>query len=152
MIQNVEILYSTGKILRSKFNDSLIIVDDNNQDIKKHDTFYIEVKELSNTAYLRYLERIINIYITYVPIKKDEIKERILEVQNNLTNIFDISFKVSNRNLLIDNKSFNYDETFLSMNMTLKFLDDKSNDNMPDMDKYSQLMEELNLTLNEKED
>lgn len=152
MIQNIEILYNTTKTLRSKFKDSLILIDNNNEDIKKYNTFLVEVKELSNTPYLRYMERIVNIYITYIPIKKDEIKEQILKVQNNLNDIFDIGFKVSKRNLIIDSKTFNIDENFISMTISLKFLDDKSSDNLPDMDKYSQLMKELNLTLKERND
>lgn len=152
MIQNIEILYNTTKTLRTNFRDSLILIDGNNEDIKKYNTFHVEVKELSNTPYLRYMERIVNIYITYIPIKKDETKEQILIAQNSLNDAFDMVFKVSKRNLLIDSKTFNIDENYLSMNITLKFLDDKSSDNLPDMDKYSQLMKELNLTLTERND
>lgn len=152
MISNLELLYSTTKLLRENFKDYLILIDSNNEDIKTYNTFYVEVKELLNTSYFRFIERTVNIYINFIPLSSDEIKEQILTVQSVLNDLFDINLEVSKRKLMIDSKSFTTDEELLTMNITLKFLDDKSNNHIPEMDQYSQLMNELNLTLNERND
>lgn len=152
MINNIDLLYSTTKLLRASFPESIIIIDSNNENLKEYDTFYVEVKELSNTSYLRYVEKILNIYITFVPVKSDEISEKILNAQSALNNIFDLTLSTLERKLVIDSKTFTHDKDFLTMNLSFNFIDNKSSDNIPAIDKYTQLMKELNLTLKERND
>lgn len=152
MINNIDLLYSTTKLLRVNFPESMILIDSNNEDIKENDTFHVEVKELSNTSYLRYVEKIINIYITFVPAKSEEISEKLLIMQQQLNNIFDLTLSTLERKLVIENKTFSHNKDFITMNLSFNFIDGKLTDNLPDMDKYSQLMKELNLTLKERND
>lgn len=136
MIKNVELLYSTSLLLKSKFNHKLSLKQKSEVEVP---TFFITITPLTTNSYLRYNEKLVNIFISFT----DEVvtQEKLLGIQNDLDDLFDMYLKVGTRKIVFDKKKFNLTDDFLSLTLTLNYLDDKSN--IPDADKYTQLMGEL---------
>ena len=136
MIKNVELLYSTSSLLKSKFNYKLSLKQKAEVAVP---TFFISVTPLTTNSYLRYNEKLTNIVITFT----DEVvtQEKLLGIQNDLDDLFDIYLKVGKKKIVFDKKKFNLTDDFLSLTLTLNYLDNKLG--VPDEDKYTQLMGEL---------
>ena len=136
MIKNIELLYSTSLLLKDKFNYKISLKQ---KEEVTSPTFFIQVTPLTTNTYLRYNEKLINIVITFT----DEVvtQEKLLEIQNDLDDLFDMYLEIGTRKIVFDKKIFNLTDDFLSLTLTLNYLDDKSN--VPDGDKYTALMGEL---------
>ena len=136
MIKNVELLYSTSSLLKSKFNYKLSLKQKAEVAVP---TFFVSVTPLTTNSYLRYNEKLTNIVITFT----DEVvtQEKLLGIQNDLDDLFDMYLKVGKRKIVFDKKKFNLADDFLILTLTLNYLDNKLS--VPDEDKYTQLMGEL---------
>lgn len=138
MIKNVDLLYAVTLPLSNTFKYKI--------SIKQYEevtapTFFVSVSPLTNDSYLRYNEKLTNIVITYV--NKVILQEELLDMQNQLDDLFDMHLEVNKRKIVFDKKKFNVTNDFLTMTLTLNYLDDKTN--VPDDEKYTALMEILNL-------
>lgn len=138
MIKNVDLLYSITSLLDDTFGYNISL--EQYEEVKAP-TFFIKVSPLTNDSFLRYNEKLTNIVITYVD--KVIIQESLLNIQNSLDDLFDLYIDVNKRKIVFDKKKFNITSDFLSMTLTLNYIDDKTV--LPDMDKYTKLMEILNL-------
>lgn len=136
MIKYVELLYSTTLLLKNKFGYDLSIKD--NEKEVKEPTFFVKVTPLTTESYLRYSEKLVNIAITYT--NEVVTQEDLLDMQNQLDELFDMYLKVGERKLTFK-KKFSANKDLLTLTLTLDYLDSKTN--IPDADKYTKLMEEL---------
>jgi len=137
MIKYVELLYSTTLLLKDKFNYK-VNIEENEQEVKAP-TFFVKVTPLTTDSYLRYSEKLVNITITFTD--KVITQEKLIDMQDQLNELFDICLIVGKRKLILDKKKFNKTKDLLTVTLTLNYLDDKTN--IPDADKYTALMEEL---------
>ena len=137
MIKNVELLYSTCSLLKNKFNYKILIK--NNESEIKEPTFFVNVTPLISDSYFRYNKKLTNIVITYV--NRVILQEELLNIQDSLNDLFDMYLEVENLKIIFDNKKFNITKDFMTLTLTLNYLDTKTN--TPDGDKYTQLMGEL---------
>jgi len=137
MIKNIELLYSVILPIKNTFGYK-IFIEENKEEIKVP-TFFVSVTPLTSDSYLRYNQKLTNIVITYVD--RVIIQEELLDIQDKLDELFDMYLDVGKRKIVFDKKKFNVTNDFLTMTLTLKYLDDKTS--LPDADKYTDLMEEL---------
>lgn len=142
MIKNTDILYTVNSMLDTKFGYDSFVENKGEQGEKiKVPTFFIQISPLTSNSYLRWNENLTNIVITYV----DEVisQEVLLNIRDELNELFDMSIKVGNRSIEIDKKKFNLTKDFLNMTITIDYLDCKSN--IPQNEQSDFKMGELNI-------
>lgn len=139
MIKNVELLYSVSSLLKTKFNYKVLLKQKAEIEVP---TFFITVTPLTTDSYLRYNKKLVNIVITFT----DEVitQEKLLEMQDELNDLFDMYIQVDKRKIVFDKKKFNLTNDFLTLTLTLNYLDYKSN--IPKSEQSTFKMGELNLT------
>lgn len=137
MIKDVDILHAVSSILNTNFSYD-IFIEDNKEEILVP-TFFISVTPLTSNSYLRYNEKLTNIIITYT--NKVVFQEEALDMQNKLDELFDMYIQVGTRKIVLDKKKFNRTNDFLTMILTLNYLDDKSN--LPKSEQSTAKMGEL---------
>jgi len=136
MIKNVELLYSTSLLLKNKFGYKVSLKQ---KEEVEAPTFFLSVTPLTTNSYLRYSEKLVNITITFVDKVVDQ--EKLLEAQNSLDDLFDMYLQVGTRKIVFDKKKFNLTTDFLTLTLTLNFLDGKAT--LPSADQYTDKMENL---------
>jgi hypothetical protein len=139
MIKNTDILYAVNLILDTKFGYESF-VEEQGEEVKVP-TFFIQLSPLSSNSFLRYNEKLTNIVITYVD--KVITQESLLDIQNDLDDLFDMYIQVGTRKIMIDKKKFNVTKDFLTMTLTLDYLDNKSS--LPKNEQSTDKMGELNI-------
>lgn len=138
MIKYNELLYFTGKRIKDHFKKCKLRVEKNQEDIKEP-TFYVEIRPLNSNSYKSYIDKLVNITITYTDKIVDN--EKLNDVLNELESIFDLGIKVKDTFLIFKNKTNTINDDFLTLNLTLTYKDDRYiND---ESETYSALMEEL---------
>jgi len=138
MIKYNELLYFTGKRIKDHFKKCKLRAEKNQKDIKEP-TFYVEVRPLNSNSYKSYIDKLVNITITYTDKIVDN--EKLNDVLNELESIFDLGIKVKDTFLIFKNKTNTINDDFLTLNLTLSYKDDRYiND---ESETYSALMEEL---------
>lgn len=137
MIKYVELLYNTTVLLKKTFGYK-ISIKKNEQEVK-NPTFFVSVTPLTTDPYLRYNEKLVNISITFTD--KVVTEEQLLDMQDQLNELFDIYLDIGSRKLVFGKKKFNKADEFVTLILTLNYLDDKTT--IPDQEKYTKLMEEL---------
>ena len=142
MIKDVDILYSFASMLKTNFKYK-VYAKENEEEVKEP-TFFITLFPLTSNSFLRYNEKLINIAITYTDKVVDQ--EILLNMQNSLDELFDLYIEVNKRKLIFDKKKFNKTNDFITLTLTLNYLDDKST--IPDNEKFTKLMGELNGNIN----
>lgn len=142
MIKYNELLYFTGKIIKDHFKNCKLRAEKNQEDIKGP-LFYIEVRPLSSSSYKSYVDKLVNITITYT----DEVvdNEKLNNILNELESIFDLGIKVKDTFLIFKNKASNINDDFLTFNLTINYKDNKQI--IDESDFYSAMIEELYLDL-----
>lgn len=138
MIKYNELLYSFGKPIKDNIKNCKLRLKDNLEDVKEP-TFFIEIRPLSSSSYKYYNEKSVNIGITFTDKVVD--REKLNDVLNDLENIFDIGIKVKNTFLMFENKSISINDYCLTMNLTIKYKDDKNT--ADENSYYSKMIEEL---------
>lgn len=138
MIKDKDTLYAFSKALERKFNYKVFIKE--NEEEVKEPIFFLSLNHLTSSSYLRWNEKSINVRIIYTNEVTDI--EQLLDIQNELDELFDMYIKVGNTNLVFDKKKFDRNNDFLTMTITINYLDGKTN--IPDAEKYTMKMEILN--------
>jgi len=138
MIKYNDILYAFSKTLKRKFNYKVDIKD--NEEEVKEPIFFLSLSHLTSNSYLRWNEKSINVRIIYTNVIVD--LEQLLDMQNELDELFDMYIKVGNANLVFDKKKFDRSNGFLTMTIPINYLDSKTN--IPDQEKATAKMEILN--------
>lgn len=139
MIKDTDILKATSKILDNKFGYE-IYIGENDEEVKVP-SFFISLNHLSSETYKYWNEKAINIYITYT--NKGVQMEKLLDMQNDLDELFDMYLNVDNYKIVFNNKKFNIKDDFMTMTLSIYFLDNKTT--VPSEDTASKLMGNLNL-------
>lgn len=142
MIRYNELLYFVGKTIKDHFKNCKLRAKKNQEDIKEP-MFYVEVRPLSSNSYKSYVDKLVNITITYT----DEIvdNEKLNNILNELESIFDLGITVKDTFLMFKNKIPKLDDDFLTFNLTINYKDDK--EVVDENDFYSAMLEELYLDL-----
>jgi hypothetical protein len=140
MIKNIELLYSVTLPLKNTFGYK-VFTEENKEEIKVP-TFFVSATPLTSDSYLRYNQKLTNIVITYVD--RVIIQEELLDIQDKLDELFDMYLDVGKRKIVFDKKKFNITNDFLTMTLTLNYLDDKTS--LPKSEQSSAKMGELNIT------
>jgi hypothetical protein len=140
MIKNTDILSAISTLLDSKFSGYTIFDEENTKEVKSP-TFFIQVSPLTSNSFLRYNEKLTNITITFVDKVITQVK--LLDMQNELDELFDMNIQVGSRKIAIDKKTFNRTNDFLTMKITLDYLDNKSS--LPKNEQSTDKMGELNI-------
>lgn len=143
MIKYNELLYSFGKALKEQFKDCKLRIKKNQEEIKEP-TFYVEVRALNTNSYKPYVDKLVNISITYTDKVVDG--ENLNNVLNDLESVFDLGIKVKDTFLMFQSKNNTMNDDFLTLNLTIKYKDDR--DIVDENDYYSELMEELYVDFN----
>lgn len=138
MIKDNDILYAFTSILKKNFNYKNSIRD-NEQEVKEP-SFFVSLSHLTSESYLRWTEKLINVRIIYTD-KVIDI-EQLLDMQNQLDELFDMCIKVGSTNLMFSQKKFDRNNDFLTMTITIRYLDGKTS--IPDCEKSTAKMEILN--------
>ena len=151
MIQYVDILYSISKTLRENYPKAKIKIDKKKSETEiKNGLFYVIVSPLGSKTAFNLREKLLNIYIEYVEERKTQ--ESSLKVQQELEELFDENIVVDNRYLPINNKKILDNDDNVTLQMTLKYFDNKSEKIEETANKkYTALMELLHLDVEEKE-
>ena len=153
MVQYVDILLATTKILKKNFPKYNIYIDENQKQIVIP-SFYVKLVPLTNNESLSNKRmKLLNLYITYV--NKTSYQEEQLNVIDNLVEAFDgipIETKTVSRYLPIMNRDIVYGDS-ITLKLTFKFLDDKRNPFKDDNNSaYSELMRILKLNVEIEDD
>ncbi|WP_455793595.1 phage tail terminator family protein [Clostridium butyricum] len=143
MIKYNELLYFTGKRIKDHFKKCKLRVEKNQEDIKEP-TFYVEVRALNTNSYKPYVDKLVNISITYTDKVVDG--EKLNNVLNDLESVFDLGIKVKDTFLIFKSKNNTMNDDFLTLNLTINYKDDR--DIVDENDYYSELMEELYVDFN----
>ena len=143
MIKYNELLYSLGKALKEQFKDCKLRIKKNQEEIKEP-TFYVEVRALNTNSYKPYVDKLVNISITYTDKVVDG--EKLNNVLNDLESVFDLGIKVKDTFLMFKSKNNTMNDDFLTLNLTINYKDDR--DIVDENDYYSELMEELYVDFN----
>lgn len=143
MIKYNELLYSFGKALKEQFKDCKLRIKKNQEEIKEP-TFYVEVRALNSNSYKPYVDKLVNISITYTDKVVDG--EKLNNVLNDLESVFDLGIKVKDTFLMFKGKNNTINDDFLTLNLTINYKDDR--DIVDENDYYSELMEELYVDFN----
>ena len=143
MIKYNELLYSFGKALKEQFKDCKLRIKKNQEEIKEP-TFYVEVRALNTNSYKPYVDKFVNISITYTDKVVDG--EKLNNVLNDLESVFDLGIKVKDTFLMFKSKNNTMNDDFLTLNLTINYKDDR--DIVDENDYYSELMEELYVDFN----
>ena len=143
MIKYNELLYSFGKALKEQFKDCKLRIKKNQEEIKEP-TFYVEVRALNTNSYKPYVDKLVNISITYTDKVVDG--EKLNNVLNDLESVFDLGIKVKDTFLMFQSKNNTMNDDFLTLNLTINYKDDR--DIVDENDYYSELMEELYVDFN----
>ncbi|MDU1337450.1 MAG: hypothetical protein E6935_04470 [Clostridium butyricum] len=143
MIKYNELLYSFGKALKEQFKDCKLRIKKNQEEIKEP-TFYVEVRALNTNSYKPYVDKLVNISITYTDKVVDG--EKLNNVLNDLESVFDLGIKVKDTFLMFKSKNNTMNDDFLTLNLTINYKDDR--DIVDENDYYSELMEELYVDFN----
>lgn len=138
MIKDKDILYAFTAALKEKFKYKNYI-QENEQEVKEP-SFFVSLSHLTSESYLRWTEKSINVRIIYTDLVTDI--EQLLDMQNELDELFDMYIKVGTKCLTFNKKIFDRNNGFLTMTITIKYLDSKTN--IPDADKSTKKMEILN--------
>lgn len=138
MIKYNELLCEFGKTLKSNFKNCKLRVKKNMDDISEP-TFYVEVRSLSSNSYKYYTDKLLNVTITYTDKTVDN--EKLNNILNDLESVFDLGIKIKGTFLMFKNKTNSINDDFLTMNLTINYMDDK--EVIDENDFYSAMMEEL---------
>ena len=124
MIKLKDIQKHICKLLYSKYKDFDIITEEQSKDVESP-TFFIDVRPITTSNYMRYKYKTVNIDIYYVD--KEDIHQNNLDIAENLQNIFEVQeLKVNKTHLVIENLSFS-EPSFLICSFTLKYFDKNTN-------------------------
>ncbi|MGE5627827.1 MAG: DUF6838 family protein [Solirubrobacterales bacterium] len=138
MIKNVDLLYTVSKALKDKFGYKISLKQ--KEDVESP-IFFVKVTPLTTTSMLKWNEKLVNITITFT----DEVvtHEQLLNIQDDLNDLFDVYLDTGARKLVIDKKTFNLTDDFLTLTLTITYLDDKAACNIPLNERYTDLMKEF---------
>ncbi|NFH70084.1 hypothetical protein FDC35_13385 [Clostridium botulinum] len=139
MIGYEELLYSTAEVLKKEFKYE-VKIDENKKEIKEP-TFFVSVTPLTEDSYLRWNENLVNITIDYV--EQVLKQEKMFIIQHKLKEVFNMYLPVGKRKIVLGKKRFSSNDGFITLTLTLNYLDDKSERNIPEEDKATKLMEKL---------
>ena len=156
MIRTADILLSVCKQLRKKedWDNYEILIDEkttdeledtNEETLIKNPCFSVQIDMLSSTNRFKLREKLINVYIYYInPQKGDGVSENKLLIMDELTELFDSSIKINNSKYVpIFRKDYlDNNNTF---KMTIKYIDDKSEENRSISDVWDELMEVIKI-------
>ena len=138
MIKLKDIQKHICKLLYSKYKDYDIITEEQVADVESP-TFFIDVRPITTSNYMRYKYKTVNIDICYVD--KEDIHQNNLDIVDNLQEIFEVQeLRVNETHLVIENLSFS-EPSFLICSFTLKYFD--KNTNVLPEDRHSDKMETL---------
>lgn len=138
MIKLKDIQKHICKLLYSKYKNYDIITDEQFKEVE-NPTFFIDVRPVTTSNYMRYKYKTVNIDIYYVD--KENIHQDNLDIAENLQNIFEVQeLKVNKTHLVIEDLSFS-EPSFLICSFTLKYFD--KNTNVLPEDKHTDKMEIL---------
>lgn len=142
MIRYNELLYFIGRAIKDNFQNCKLRAKKNQEDIKEP-MFYVEVRPLNSNSYKSYVDKLVNITITYT----DEVvdNEKLNNILNELESVFDLGIKVKDTFLMFKNKASNINDDFLTFNLTINYKDNKQI--IDESDFYSAMIEELYLDL-----
>ena len=138
MIKLKDIQKHICKLLYSKYKDYDIITEEQVADVE-NPTFFIDVRPVTTSNYMRYKYKTVNVDIYYVD--KEDIHQNNLDIVDNLQEIFEVQeLKVNGTHLVIENLSFS-EPSFLICSFTIKYFD--KNTNVLPEDNNSDKMETL---------
>lgn len=138
MIKLKDIQKHICKLLYSKYKDFDIITEEQSKDVE-NPTFFIDVRPVTTSNYMRYKYKTVNVDIYYVD--KEDIHQNNLDIVDELQEIFEVQeLKVNKTHLVIEDLSFS-EPSFLICSFTLKYFD--KNTNVLPEDKHTDKMEIL---------
>lgn len=142
MIRYNEFLYFVGNIIKEHFKNCTLVSKKNQEDINGP-MFYVEVIPVSSNSYKYYIDRVVNLTITYTDKVVDN--EKLNNVLNELESIFDLGIKINDTFFIFKSKDSRIEDGFLTFNLTINYKDNK--DVIDENDVYSAMLEELYLDL-----
>ncbi len=138
MIKDTDILKAISKILNTKFGYG-IFIGENVQEVKEP-SFFISISPLTSDTFKEFNQKVRNAYVIYTNYGVQ--MEELLDIGNQLDELFGMSLKVEDMVLPIKAKKFNRQEDFITMTLTIDFKDSK------ETTETAKLMENLNLKTN----
>ncbi|MBN1059341.1 phage tail terminator family protein [Clostridium botulinum] len=148
-IKYVDLLYSVYASLKSSFKDSNVILNESKSEVQGP-LFFVQIKALDSDSYRHYTKEFVNVTITYTDLFLDQ--EKILEVQDELNELFDDGIRVEGTFIYFDKKRFSEGENCIVLTLTLKYHNSKNLKNIQDSDKYTKMIEELHMKINNSEE
>ncbi|MFW2500410.1 phage tail terminator family protein [Clostridium diolis] len=145
-IKYVDLLYSVYISLKNNFTEAKINIKESRTEVKGP-LFFVQVKPLDNDSYRYYTKDFVNIIITFTDIILDQ--EKILNVKDELKELFDYGLRINDTFIYFDKKGFNESEDCIILTLTIKYHNSKDIKNIPIPDRYTEFMHELNFILNE---
>lgn len=151
-IEYIDLLYSIYSSLKTEYPDKSkvdITFKKKNQEVNKP-RFYIEIRPLNSDSYRQYDRELVNVTITYTDVVLDQ--EKTLTMQNTFNVMFDQGIWVEGVFLYFEKKGFSEGEECINFNFTLNYFNAKAERNIPINDKYTEMMKELDIDFNDKEE
>jgi len=122
MIKDTDILKIISKTLDNKFGYEIYTAE--NDEKVETPTFFISLNHLLTVSFKNWNEKSINVYITYTNL--GVLQEELLDMENELDELFDMYINVNNYKLVFKDKKFNIKDGFMTMKLSIDFLDNKS--------------------------
>ncbi len=148
-IKYLDLLYSVYASLKDNFKKSTITMSENKSEVKGP-LFCVQIKPLDSNSYRHYTKEFVNVTITYTDLVLDQ--EKVLNVQDELNELFDDGIRVEGTFIYFDKKRFSEGENCIVLTLTLKYHNSKSIKNINDNDKYTKMIEELHMKINTSEE
>lgn len=148
-IKYLDLLYSVYTSLKSSFKDSNIILNESKSEVQGP-LFFVQIKPLDSNSYRHYTKEFVNVTTTFTDVVLDQ--EKVLNVQDELNELFDDGIRVEGTFIYFDKKRFSEGENCIVLTLTLKYHNSKSIKNINDNDKYTKMIEELHMKINTSEE
>lgn len=148
-IKYIDLLYSVYTSLEGYFKKAKIDIKKNEEEVKGP-LFFVQIKPLDTDSYRSYTKDLVNITITFTDVVLDQ--EKILNVEDQLNELFDDGIKIDGTFIYFDKKRFSEGDDCIILTLTIKYHNSKSNKNILDSDKYTKMIEELHLKINENKE
>lgn len=148
-IKYVDLLYSVYASLKSNFKNSNVILNESKSEVEGP-LFFVQIKALNSDSYRNYTKDFVNITITYTDLVLDQ--EKVLNVQDELNELFDDGIRVEGTFIYFNKKRCSEGENCIVLTLTLKYHNSKTIKNIPDSDKYTKMIEELYMKINNSEE
>lgn len=145
-IKYIDLLYSVYSSLKQEFDKAKIAIKENRTEVKQP-LFFIQINALESDSFRSYTKELVNITITYTqPVLE---QQDILNIKDSLNELFDDGLRVEKTFIYFDKKKFYDGDGFVNLTLTLRYHNSKLSKNLPDSDRYTQMLEELHLKINE---